>query len=240
MAMIEPAGARTTLGNRLSWLAPVIVLVAVLLGLGAIVVVSQRVGKETQRPDAPAFSPPAAFPANYQRFVVRQVSGSTVTLGTDAAGGGPESKTATFDAAGPGHVEVLKPEVASGLQAGEWLSVIGVRNSVRNFSIHQIVVLPAGTRADADGVARSAAGFGGYEAAGDEADRVAFGAPITTVAGETITLDGPAGPISVELTSRAPLFRLSPGTVADIHESDGAAAVVDSTGAIVGVLFQPR
>lgn len=217
-----------------------VLLGLVLAGLAGIVVVSQRVGKENLRPEAPPFSPPAVFPANYQRLVVRQVSGATITLGTDSTSGGSESKATTFDASGGAAIEMLSPTTADTLQAGEWLSVIGIKNSVRNFTIHQLVVLPKGSRPDADGVARSAGGFGGYEAATDESDRVAFGGAITKVEGDVVTLDGPEGPITVQLSERAPLFRLAAGTTGDIRESFGAAALTDANGALKAILFQPR
>lgn len=240
MTTIEPITSRRAWGDRLSWLVPVVLLGIVLAGLAGIVVVSQRVGKENLRPEAPPFSPPAVFPANYQRLVVRQVSGSTITLGTDSTSGGSESKATTFDGSGGAAIEILSPATADTLQSGEWMSVIGIKNSVRNFTIHQLVVLPKGSMPDADGVARSAAGFGGYEAATDENDRVAFGGAITNVEGDVVTLDGPDGAITVQLSDRAPLFRLAAGKAGDIRESFGAAALTDANGALKAILFQPR
>ncbi len=240
MATIEPITSRRAWSDRLSWMVPVVLLGAALALLTGIVVVSQRVGRESQRPDAPPFSPPAAFPTNYQRLVVRQVTGSAITLGSDSSSGRPESKATTFDASAGAVIEVISPATAASLQPGEWMSVIGITNSVRNFTIHQIVVLPAGSNADADGVARSAAGFGGYEAATDENDRVAFGGTIAKADGNTVTLDGPEGPITVQLSDRAPLFRLAAATAADIREGFGAAAILDASGGMRAILFQPR
>ena len=222
---------------RLSWVLPAALAVAAAGTIVAVVVLSQHVGNDNIPPQPGAFSyaPPAP---GFVRLSVRQVAGGKVTAVEDAPKGAPAPAPRDITAGPNTIVEILEPAKATAVQPGDWVSVIGITNLVRNFSIHSVVVIPGG-KPSADGVGRSPGGFGGDEASSNLADRVIFGGPVTQVNGDTLTLTGPAGPITVELTASAPLYRLKARTLADVAEGDRIAVRGVDLSAPDAVLAQP-
>lgn len=205
------------------WAIPAALGMAVLATLIAVIVLSQRVGDENLRPAAPPFANAGERPATV-RLNVKQAREGKITLVEDAVKGAPAPAAREFVPGTETAIEVLTPvESVAGVNPGDWVTIIGIPNEVRNFVVHAVVVLRAGGEPDAEHVKRSAAGFAGYEAGIDTADRVLTGGPVERVDGNVLTLRGPAGSITVQLTAGAPVFRLAAGTVADIHEGDRVA-----------------
>jgi hypothetical protein len=222
------------------WLVPAALGLAVLATLIAVVVVSQRVGGEDLRPPAPPFAYTGERPATV-RLNVKQAGGGKITLVEDAAKGAPAPASREFAPGTETVIEVLAPvESITQVTAGDWVSVIGIPNEVRNFTIHAVVVLRTAGQPDAEHVKHSPAGFAGYEAAPDANDRVLVGGPVERVDGSVLTLSGPAGSITVQITSGAPLYLLVAGTVAGIHEGDRVAVQgMTATSPPSAILVQP-
>lgn len=222
MAIARAGGWRP----RASWIVPLGFLLVVLATLVAVVVLSQHVGQSVSRPDPPPFVLPAGD-TTIQRFDVKQAGGGKLTLAVPPLKGQTAPPDYEFWPGAGTRIEVLAPLAKGTLpQPGDWVSVIGITNEVRNFSIHSVVVVPDGGSegaAGADHVKRSPGGFAGNEAAPNGADQVILGGTVDHVDGMVLTLTGPAGPINVQLTEGAPLFRLEPGTVDEVREGDGVA-----------------
>ena len=222
------------------WLVPAALGLAVLATLIAVIVLSQRVGDDDLRPQAPPFAYAGERPTTV-RLTVKQAGDGKITLVEDAAKGAPAPAAREFALGIETVIEVLTPvESAAQVNAGDWVSVVGIPNEVRNFTIHAVVVLRAGSEPDAEHVKHSAAGFAGYEAGIDGSDRVLVGGPVERVDGNVLTLRGPSGSITVQLTAGAPIYRLAAGTLADIHEGDRVAVQgMTATGTPSAILVQP-
>jgi hypothetical protein len=149
-----------------------------------------------------------------------------MTIAEDASQGAPAPPPRQVRPNASTVIEVLTPVAPSAVQAGDWVTVIGISNEVRNFSIHALVAIP-----DADGAGLSKGQFAGNEASPNGADRVIFGGLFTNTStaataaagSRSIALFGPSGQISVQLAGTAPVYRLTESTLADIHEGDRVA-----------------
>jgi hypothetical protein len=234
MAVTTPSPRRFSAG----WLLPAALATAAVATIVGVVVLSQHVGNDNvpARPPAFSYSPPAT---GVTRMSVRQAGNGTLTAVEDAPKGAAAPNPREITAAASTIVEVLKPSTSAAIQPGDWVTVIGIPNDVRNFSIHAVLDIPGVTRAGADGVGRSAGGFGGDEASPNADDRVILGGAVQQVQGDSLTLKGPAGPITVLLTASAPVYRLEAGTLGDIHEGDRIAVKGTDPNAPTSLLAQP-
>ena len=102
-----------------------------------------------------------------------------------------------------------------------------------------VVVLPAGSAKDANGIARSAAGFLGHEAARDPRDRPVLSSSVARIVPSAIILAGPGGDITLSLSNTAALYRLEPATGSAIREGDRIVLMAPEGGAPTGVLVLP-
>ena len=231
----------TTPGSRRfsgGWILPAVLVTAAVATILGVVVLSQHVGSDNVPPQSPPFSysPPAT---GVTRMSVRQSTNGNLTAAEDAPKGSAAPSPRQISASSSTIVEVLKPATSAAIQPGDWITVVGIPNNVRNFSIHAVLDIPGVKAAGADGVGRSAGGFGGDEASPNAADRVILGGPVNAVQGDAITLIGPAGPITVQLTPAAPLYRLETATLADVHEGDRIAVKGADPSAPTSLLAQP-
>lgn len=230
-----PAASRRIGGG---WLVPAGLLLALVAALGGIILLSRQVGSDDVRPDPPAFAYRPAEP--FARLTVKQSTGGTLSLSADPVSGGPPPAQYEVTPGSATKVEVLKPVDASALAVGDWLAVVGIPNVVRNFSIHALVIIPNATPPDASHVAHSPAGFAGDEASADAADRVVLGGKVTAITADSVTLAGPAGPLTIALAAAAPLYRLEPATADAIHQGDHvAAAGLSASSQPTAILAQP-
>jgi hypothetical protein len=213
-----------------SWLPLALVGVALLLGIGAVILLAQRSGRSDLPPEPSAFVAPA--PARpVVALDVQQSAGGRLTLSD-----GSRDQALKADA----RVERLSAIEAAQLRPGDWLTVIGIPNEIRNFSIRSIVVLSSPAPPDADGVRRSAGGFAGHEASRDGSERPLLGGLVERVDGERVTLAGPTGPVTVTLGPRAPLYRIEPAPPGSVREGDRIAFVsAPSLDAATAILVLP-
>lgn len=195
------------------WLAPAVLALAVLAALLAVLLLARRSAAPDVPPEPTAFRPPApARPVTVLDVV--QESGGRLALSDG-------SRDVTLNQAD--RIELLRPETPAQIRPGDWLAVIGVPNEVRTFAIRSLVLIEGGGAPDAEGVVRSPAGFAGHEAARDQAERPVLGGVVERVEGNRVTLRGPTGPVTVDLTPAAPLRRLVPAQPGDVREGDRIA-----------------
>ena len=194
------------------WLAPALAAGLLLAMLAAILLFARRSAATDVPPAPPPFAaPPAtALPV----LDVQQAGEGRLTL----------SDGSRDMALAPGvAVERLRPASAGEMRPGEWLAIIGVPNEVRNLSIRSLVLIAGALAPDADGVARSPAGFAGHETARDPRERPMLGGTIERIEGNRLTLRTATGTVSVDLTPAAPLRRLEPASSEIIREGDRLA-----------------
>ena len=217
MATTQTAGARSRLPQ---WLLPLL-LGVVLVGLLVTVVVLARRASEPDAPPEPAaFAAPAAATAVLV-FDVEAADAGRLRL----SGGEGAARQSGVDLVLPpsAAADLLEPAAAADLKAGDWLTVAGIPNEVKNFSIRALVVL-AGTGAPGpDGFVRSPGGFTGGEASRDARERPVLGGVIERVDGSNVALKTTAGPVTVTLTASAPLRRLRTATAQEIRAGDRIA-----------------
>lgn len=164
--------------SRKQLIVPGFLAVALLVGIGVVLVLAQRSG-DTGAPPQP---PPYATPAPGQPVVVLSVQqvddGQPVFARLDGSG--------TVDYAIPGSatVEVLDRATLGDLQPGDWLMASGVPNRVRNFAIRDLVAIPGPFDVVGGEFARTPAGFFGHEA-GDDSDAAPVLGGVVTEASET-------------------------------------------------------
>jgi hypothetical protein len=199
--------------------APGVMLLGALVVLGGITWLSQRVGHESRRPDAPAFSNPVPIPGA-NRYIVKQASSAALSLVAESPTDPANAPVQTLTLGSGIRVEVLRPAGLSDLRPGDWLAVIGVSNSVRNFSIHSLVIIPGQTRVGTDQLARSAAGFAGNEAGANAADQVVLGGVIEQVSPGFLTINAGPTAVRIDISSRSPIYRLDKGGTAEIRDGD--------------------
>ncbi|MGE0542695.1 MAG: hypothetical protein AB7R89_21220 [Dehalococcoidia bacterium] len=196
-----------------AWLPP-LALIAGIIVAGLIVIgLTRRAAAPDVPPEPDAFQAPSPVRPT-TALDVQQAADGRLTL---------SDGTANVSLKPDAVVEFLTVASAGDIRVGDWLAVIGVPNEVRNFSIRSVVLLDSADAPDEEGVVRSSGGFAGHEAARDQAERPLLGGRITGVDGSRVTLDGPAGPITLDLTDRAPLFRLARGEASGVQEGDRIA-----------------
>lgn len=222
------------------WIAPIAVVLFLVIGLGAIVVLSRRVAA----PDAPSnpgpFSPPAAA-RPMQAFDVQGIAGDTIRIASGGSTGSSGAVTQDLSATPSTKWEFLEAVANADIQAGDWVQLIGIPNPVRAFSIRSVVVTAGGGTVDAEGFVRSPGGFLGFEATQDANERPILAGKVTAVASRqgttetarglkdvtytVLTLEGPSGALTVDLQDGADiaLYRIKAGTQADVRDGDRVA-----------------
>lgn len=178
-----------------------------------------------RRSPAPAVFVPPATPVPL-RLDVQQVRDGVLTV---------SGEDGTRDAVpAPGvSVYVLRPTVPAEVQPGDWVVVVGVPNEVLNFAIRRITVIPAalGAQPDADGVPRLPSGLAGSETGRDPRERPVLAGRVMAVAGSRIDVAVRGRAATLAVTDPALLYRLAPGTLADIGAGDRLAAIPPRSGA---------
>lgn len=212
-----------------AWLPPLALIVGIIVAALIVVGLTRRAAAPDVPPQPDAFNPPSPVRPTIALDVQQAIDGRlTLSDGTANVSLRPDAV-----------VEFLMPAGAGDVQVGDWVAVIGVPNEVRNFSIRTLVLLDRDTAPDEEGIVWSQGGFAGHEAARDQAERPLLGGRVTGVDGSRITLDGPTGAITVDLTNRAPMVRLMRGEASGIHEGDRIAVPVGAVGDAGAVLVLP-
>ena len=223
------------------WLAPIVLGTLVLAGVIAVVVLARRAGTSDAPPEPAAFVVPPAV-GQTVAFDVQQAEGGKLNLasplGPEAARFKANVRDVTVADGTP--VEVLTPSKVADIQAGDWVTVIGVFNEVRNFTIRSVVVIRDPGKPLDDGFVRSRAGFLGSEASRDQSERPILGGIVESVGEKSLSLVGATGAVTVTLSANPPVYRVVAATTAAIVEGGRAAFLVPGdTGleAARGVLF---
>lgn len=212
-----------------AWLAPVALLLLLAAIIVSVVLVARELGK-------------ADVPPQPDRFVAPTVSHPTVAFNVQSRNGATlrpgEGDDVVVPAGTP--VEILEAAPPSVILAGQWLTVIGIPNGVKNFSIRMILVQDRQGTADADGLLRTIAGFAGDEANADKTEAVILGGRVTSAApaefdaireaaparvpGIRATIETAVGSVTIEVMNDGPTVRiLRQGGPDDINESDRVA-----------------
>jgi hypothetical protein len=212
-----------------AWLPPVVLIAGIIVAALVVIGLTRRAAAPDVPPQPDAFEPPAPVRPTTALDVQQAVDGRlTLSDGTANVSLRPDA-----------NVEFLMPAGAGDVHAGDWMAVIGIPNEVRNFSIRSLVLLEGADAPDDQGIVRSEGGFAGHEAARDQSERPLLGGRVTGVEGSRITVEAPTGPMTVDLTDRAPLFRLARGEASGIHEGDRIAFPAGAIGDAGAVLVLP-
>ena len=205
---------------------PLTIGLLIIGALIAVVFLSASVGNQELPPEAPPFVTPE--PPAFSAVDVKQRSGDGFIVTTQTSSGTAEEEVTVAESV---VIERLTLITAESVQPGDWLTVVGIPNAVKNFSVHSMVVIPGGGTPAEDGIARTPAGFSGHEAARDPRDRPVLGGVVLRIEGNTIYLQGPTSEIAVIAGPEAParLFRIEPVSVDDIGEGDRIGGFFGST-----------
>jgi hypothetical protein len=196
----------------------------VLIGAAIAVVVLAGQGQDTSPPKPGAFVLPApARPAIAAD--VQQVRGSTLTLG--GSGGNVEVSLA------PSVPVYVLERTDLRAAAGDWVTVVGIWNEVLNFTIRQVIILPAslGASIDAEGIPRLASGLAGHEANRDAVERPLAAGKVEQATGPSITLTLRGRPATIDAANGSPIFRLRAAGTDAIREGDRIAYIPVRDGA---------
>jgi hypothetical protein len=198
------------------WLGPVLlggVLLVIVVGVVALV----RHGADQAPPSVGPFTLPA--PARLSVALdVQQVRGNTLTL---AGAAGP-----TDVAPPPGiPVYVLEPARITEAAPGDWVTLVGISNEVLNFTIRQVLIIPAsaGAQPDADGIARLPFGLAGHETARDPRERPLLSGRVEQAGSRELRLTVRGQTATFEVADGSPVRRLAPANLAAIREGDRIA-----------------
>jgi hypothetical protein len=202
--------------------------------LGLALLLASLVSDDGIPPKAPAFVTPE--PSTMTVVDVKQRRGNDLVVirqvGTDSV---EEPLALTAET----RIERLRPAVVADVEVGDWLTIVGVPNEVRNFAIHAVIVFKTETTA-VDGLPRSPLGFFGHETARNPNDRPLVGGPISAISAEdsSVTVDFPSGPAEVLLLPEGRLFVLEAGGEEDI--GDGTRIATDpAAGPGLALLVRP-
>ncbi len=209
------------------WLVPLVLGTLVFAGVIAVIVLAQRAGTSDAPPEPGAFVVPAAI-GQTVAFDVQQAQAGKLNLASPA---GPQAfrfKANLRDLILPDGtpVEVLTASKATDIQPGDWVTVIGVFNEVRNFTIRSIVVIRDPGKPLDDGFVRSPAGFLGNEASKDQSERPILGGIVQSVGEKSLSLVSSTGAVTVTLLANPPVYRVVAATTSAIAEGGRAAFLV--------------
>lgn len=222
-------------GNLPRWLVPAVFGAFAVAGMVAIVVLASRSGGSDAPPEPGAFATPPASRV-VTAYDVREVAGDVVTL---ASAGSTADRPFTASIPAGAAVEVLAPATAGELEPGDWVTIIGIPNEVRNYSITSIVAIPAPQGTAVDGLRATVSGFLGHEANRVAEEVPIVGGEVVRIDAGTISLEGPDGPMTIAVTENAPLARVVAGTAAVIAEGDRIAVTGASIDDAEAVLVLP-
>ncbi|MBI5947338.1 MAG: hypothetical protein HY875_04290 [Chloroflexi bacterium] len=228
------------------WLVPLVVGVLVLAGVIAVVVLAQQAGTSDAPPEPGAFVPPAAI-GQTVAFDVQQAQSGKLNLASPSGPQAARFKASVRDLALPDStpVEVLTSSKLTDVRPGDWVTVFGVFNEVRNFAIRSVVVIRDPGKPLDDGFVRSPAGFLGDEAAKDQAERPILGGLVESVGDKSLVITGATGAVTITLSATPPLYRLVAANMGAIVEGGRAAfllpagAGIEATTAVLVLPPQP-
>lgn len=169
--------------SRKQLIIPGFLAVALLAGIGVVLVLAQRSGDTGAPPQPPPYATPAAERPVIVLSVQQIDDGQPVFASTDGSG--------TVDYAIPGSatVEVLERATLGDLQPGDWLMASGVPNRVRNFAIRDLVAIPGPFDVVGGEFVRTPAGFLGHEAGDDSDAAPVLGGVVTEASAAAVVIN---------------------------------------------------
>lgn len=220
------------------WLGPALAVVGVAAVFGAVlalIVLSQTLSGEDE---PPAVGPFSGVPGSgITGLDVKQRDGGKVIVSLNAGANDRTGGSAELQLAPGAKVDVLKAIDSTDVKVGDQVTVIGIANEVKNFSIHSVVVQSG--EAPADGQAlRTPAGFFGFEASRVPQDSVVLAGTVTAAEGNQFTLHSAAGDVALTL-DHARLYRVQAGSLDDVQEGDRVAGAFSSGQPLPALLVWP-
>ncbi len=204
------------------WLLPFAIVAVVALSAALVIWLAARASGSDAPPQPDAFVVPEPVEA-IDRFTVRQVTADRVTLSKDTARDAQPGAPIEV-VLGAAAVERLVPATPAAITPGTFITVVGVPNAVRNFSIRRLIVLPSAPDSHEGGLGRSKAGFLGSETAVDTKETPVLAGTVQSVTGTKVTLTTLGGTVELTLTAGAPVYRLEASTAASIREGERLAS----------------
>jgi hypothetical protein len=204
-------------GRLPQWFVPVGLLLVFVALVATILFLAQR----ASQPDAPPKPGPFQGPVPVEPVAPFDVE--TANAGALGLQSGASAQAVQVTLAPSIPVEFLEPAAPSTIVPGEVVTVIGIPNEVKSFSIRLVVVFPPDAPFDGDGIARSPSGFAGHESERDQDERPILSGTVASISGKTLTLFTPSGPMTLDLEATAPLRRLETGTGMDVQPADRLA-----------------
>ena len=110
--------------------------------LGGVIALSRVVSNEHLRPAAPAFTY-AGPPQGYVRYSVKEAAPDRLSVVADVPDGAPVPAPVALVPGPTTKIEHSNRLARHTIAVGHWVSVVGIANEVRNFSIDAIVVMAA-------------------------------------------------------------------------------------------------
>ena len=208
-----------------AWIAPGAALLVLVALLGAVVVAARITGDPALPPAAPALIVPSPARPTVA-YDVERAQGDQLVV---AAGQDVERQRFEITVPPGTAIDVLEAIEPGAIAPGDWVTVVGVKNEVRNFAVKMVVVLPGGGTPDGEGWARTAAGFIGDEVARETREVAILGGIVTAVRPGAVVIDS-GGPVTVTLAPDAFLRRIRPGVPADLRDGDRFALHDDGSG----------
>lgn len=201
-----------------AWVAPVLALLFLVGVVITLLFVAIATQDDALPPDPGPFVPPASANPTLSFDVERAEAGVlALAIGQDTAREELEVTLVETDS-----VEFLELIEPSAVNVGDWATVIGVKNDVRNFSVKMVLVVAGGGEPDADGWLRTGTGFLGHEAARDAREVPIFAGRVAEVRENELVIDSGAS-LVIAVNPGGPLRMLRSGAPAEIADGDRIA-----------------
>jgi hypothetical protein len=198
--------------SRKQLIVPGLLALALLVGIGAVILLAQRSGDTGAPPQPAAFATPVPTDPIFL-LSVQQIQDGQVLFARADGGGAID-----YEIPAGAEVELLRRAEFSELAVGDWLVAAGIPNRVRNFVIRELIAFPSPADPPAGQFVRTPAGFLGHEAANDANSEPVIAGVITEVSPDRVVLD--TGYALVEISQAedrpVPLRIYQQGTIEDL------------------------
>ena len=193
-------------------------LFLLLISLSIVIVSISNTNSNSEKDQNP---PLFEFPTTHNQttiYAITQVENSLFTL---AALSGGEAKNVKLQDSIP--VELIQGIQPSEIKIGDWLTIIGVRDTVRSFRITAIVLLESVEKINSNGVGFSSSGFTGAEGFLDESKAIKGGL-VTSITNNpeknkiTVSLIANNNVTNLILSQNAPLYRIKKSGFVEVNE----------------------
>jgi len=211
-------------------------LFLLLISLSIVIVSISNTNPNSEKDQNP---PLFEFPTTHDQitiYAITQVEDGLFTLAALSSG---ETKIIKLQNSIP--VELIQGVQPSEIKIGDWLTIIGVRDTVRSFRITALVLMESVEKINSDGIGFSPSGFTGAEGFLDESEAIK-GGKVTSLTNNpeenkiTISLMANNNVTKLILSQSAPLYYLSQSAFSEVSEGKNIAIkekISDSSQAIL-------